>query len=553
VSNAIRFDPLLVRHLAHELDGALRGRACAAAPLFTPERAVILPLDGAQALRLDLHPTRGWVRLVPWAAEADELDALCTRVEAPADERRLVLRLRTADRFRLGERDLVLELHTNQWNALLVNRADERILAVLRGRGAGGRGLWPGQPYTPPPGSARYGAEPVERGEALARWMERLGTADPVERERLLVREFAWTGTTNAPAILGAAREPGAVEEVLLEAFVRWWELRTLTRATPVLIQLPGMSLPYPVPLEGTAARTMPSLLDAMAAAAAVQAPPPSPHQERELLLARLEARAAAIERKIESLRSQQVEPEEIDRLRAKGDLLLSNLRLVPKGADHVRLRGWDGKMVDIALDPALSGADNAARWYGEARRRARATERLPALIAEAEADRARWVTAREAAERGPVPEWAARALERTNRLEGTRSQDAEQARPYREYRTSGGLEVRVGRNARDNDRLTFGHSSPNDVWLHARSVAGSHVILRWSNEDAPPARDLEEAATLAALYSRARSSALVAVDWTRRKHVRKPRAAPPGAVIPQRVKTLFVEPDAAFEERLRG
>jgi predicted ribosome quality control (RQC) complex YloA/Tae2 family protein len=42
-------------------------------------------------------------------------------------------------------------------------------------------------------------------------------------------------------------------------------------------------------------------------------------------------------------------------------------------------------------------------------------------------------------------------------------------------------------------------------------------------------------------------------VDWTRRKHVRKPRAAPPGAVIPQRVKTLFVEPDAAFEERLRG
>jgi predicted ribosome quality control (RQC) complex YloA/Tae2 family protein len=112
---------------------------------------------------------------------------------------------------------------------------------------------------------------------------------------------------------------------------------------------------------------------------------------------------------------------------------------------------------------------------------------------------------------------------------------------------------VRVGRSARDNDRLTFGHSSPNDVWLHARSVPGSHVILRWNDADgAPPARDLAEAATLAALFSRARSSALVPVDWTRRKHVRKPRGAPPGSVVPTRAKTLFVEPDEAEEERMR-
>jgi predicted ribosome quality control (RQC) complex YloA/Tae2 family protein len=120
-------------------------------------------------------------------------------------------------------------------------------------------------------------------------------------------------------------------------------------------------------------------------------------------------------------------------------------------------------------------------------------------------------------------------------------------------FRTSGGLEVRVGRSARANDRLTFGHSSPNDVWLHAQSVPGSHVVLRWSSVDeAPPARDLEEAAVLAARYSRARTSALVAVDWTRRKHVRKPRGAPAGSVVLQRAKTLFVEPDPAVEDRLR-
>jgi predicted ribosome quality control (RQC) complex YloA/Tae2 family protein len=112
---------------------------------------------------------------------------------------------------------------------------------------------------------------------------------------------------------------------------------------------------------------------------------------------------------------------------------------------------------------------------------------------------------------------------------------------------------VRVGRSARANDDLTFRHSAPGDVWLHARSVPGSHVILRWRAPDgSPPARDLEEAATLAALFSKARSSGLVPVDWTRRKHVRKPRGAAPGAVVPQQVRTIFVEPDARVEERMR-
>ena len=77
-------------------------------------------------------------------------------------------------------------------------------------------------------------------------------------------------------------------------------------------------------------------------------------------------------------------------------------------------------------------------------------------------------------------------------------------------------------------------------------------MILRWRGADNPPARDLAEAAVLAALHSRARTSGTAPVDWTRRKHVRKPRKAPPGSVVPARVQTLFVEPDPALEERLR-
>jgi predicted ribosome quality control (RQC) complex YloA/Tae2 family protein len=124
---------------------------------------------------------------------------------------------------------------------------------------------------------------------------------------------------------------------------------------------------------------------------------------------------------------------------------------------------------------------------------------------------------------------------------------------PFRRYRTTGGLEVRVGRNSRSNDELTLHHSSPEDIWLHARDAAGAHVVLRWNRrEDNPPAADLAEAAVLAALHSRAATSRAVAVDWTRRKHVRKPRKARPGLVLIDRAKTIFVEPDARLEERLR-
>jgi predicted ribosome quality control (RQC) complex YloA/Tae2 family protein len=209
-----------------------------------------------------------------------------------------------------------------------------------------------------------------------------------------------------------------------------------------------------------------------------------------------------------------------------------------------VVLTGWEGEEVRIELDPARSGAENAADWYAEARKRERAAQRLPALVERARKEVGRWREAVEKGEQGEMPEWVALEVVDAGGERGRGREHAGEGRPYRVFRSSGGLEIRVGRSSRANDQLTFGYSSPNDVWLHARSVPGSHVILRWRDpEGAPPARDLEEAARLAAYYSKARSSGIVPVDWTRRKHVRKPRGAAPGSVLTQRVKTLFVEP----------
>jgi predicted ribosome quality control (RQC) complex YloA/Tae2 family protein len=556
VSNAIDYDPLLVRHLAEELDRELRGRACAAAPIFSAGLTATLPLEGGRALRLDLHPDRGWVRLVPWNDDSDELDAVCLGADSRPDERTIEIRLRTADRFRVGERRLVLELQTNQWNAILVTDPDSRVLTALRSRRAGGRLIRPGHPYEVPPPRHRYGAGAVAREEAETRWLEVLSGVEPADRRGKLLAEFAYAGGPNAAAILGAAgtARDGEAESSLIEAFERWWRLRASSPASPVVLRTRRGEQPYPFALEGVEARPVESLLAGMAEIAESEPEPGVRDVERELLTRRVDGRVAAAERKIDRLEEELARGGEVDRLRSFGDLLLANLRLVPRGAERVRLMGWEREIVEIDLDPSLDPAENAARWYDAARRRERADRRLPALLADARNELARWREARESVETGGLPAWAERDLERSTRTqEGGGSSEQEQARPYRVYHTSGGLEARVGRSAKDNDRLTFGNSAPNDIWLHARSVAGSHVILRWTDTEAsPPARDLEEAATLAALYSKARTSSLVPVDWTRRKHVRKPRGAPPGAVIPQRVKTVFVTPDESVEERLR-
>jgi predicted ribosome quality control (RQC) complex YloA/Tae2 family protein len=84
--------------------------------------------------------------------------------------------------------------------------------------------------------------------------------------------------------------------------------------------------------------------------------------------------------------------------------------------------------------------------------------------------------------------------------------------------------------------------AAPADIWLHAKDIPGSHVIIR-ANNAAVPNRTLEEAAALAAFNSKAGDSALVPVDYTLRRHVRKPSGAKPGMVIYVNQKTAFVRP----------
>jgi predicted ribosome quality control (RQC) complex YloA/Tae2 family protein len=100
-------------------------------------------------------------------------------------------------------------------------------------------------------------------------------------------------------------------------------------------------------------------------------------------------------------------------------------------------------------------------------------------------------------------------------------------------------MRIWVGRNARDNDTLTFRFARGNDLWLHARGQTGSHVVVPGTGEAGPDGETLLDAAELAAHFSAARGEAFVEVASTRCKYVRKAKGAAPGAVTFSQERTI--------------
>jgi hypothetical protein len=544
----LRWDALLARHTAAELAQALVGHRVVGLRLDGSTRELALLLDD-RALLWSLHPSRGWPRVVgPLSPADDDLDVRgrVLAVDAPPDER--LLRMALAH----GERSttLVIELLGNQWNALVIEGEPPVIRHVLWRR-EGARVQRVGEPYRWPRAVERAG---LAGDVSLERWLDTLEPLPEGEREGVLVRTFAWTSPLNAATVLGAP-DPQGGPSGLRAGYARWHEMASgPSTAKPVLLEVDGARQPYPFPLAGTPSRATDSLLAGFeaVAAAALGGDPVAPTFDPALLsrlegaLRRAAGRVAKLEREIADL------PDPVS-LRAIGDLVLARYADIPHGAAQARLTGFDGASVEVELDPAEPPHANAARYYREATKAERAAERLPTLLEQARATHARLEALTAMARAGTLAPEEARAALGGASSARTRSAVGERGPtlPYRVFRSSGGLEIRVGRGARHNDELTFRHSSPGDVWLHARHVGGAHVILRWPGPGNPPARDLAEAATLAALHSKARTSGSVPVDWTLRKYVRKPRKSPPGRVAVERVETLFVRPEPSLLEAL--
>ncbi|WP_324667643.1 Rqc2 family fibronectin-binding protein [Geochorda subterranea] len=289
----------------------------------------------------------------------------------------------------------------------------------------------------------------------------------------------------------------------------------------------------------------------------------------RRDLARRLEEQCRRLARRIARQEEDLQRAGEAERWRRAGELLLTFPHDVPPGATQVTLPPADRPTgeppLTIELDPARSPAQNAAACFRRYQKARRAVAALEATLQEGRRRLEALQTLRVLVQTADDTDVLATLEAETEQLSeepghrrppsaGERSRPASRARsqasrrtgdgmPVTRYRSSEGLEILVGRSAAANDHLTFHLARPEHLWLHARGLPGAHVVVRAEADQVGPVT-LQEAAALAARYSaQGEAGVPVPVDYTRRRHVRKPPGAPPGFVVYDHERTVTVRP----------
>ena len=233
------------------------------------------------------------------------------------------------------------------------------------------------------------------------------------------------------------------------------------------------------------------------------------------------------------------------------GDLLLANLFNAVRQGETVLVTDFFDEnvpVVEIEVEENLSlteAAEKFFRRYTKARNaREEISKRLSILETEIEEMELQSELLEEAIETRDEEILAGLTGEKPKEiLPKAKGKAIENFTGARRYTSTEGFEILVGKGSKDNDFLTFRVAKSNDLWLHAADYPGSHVIVKNPNRIEIPTKTLIEAAQIAAFFSKAKEQAKVAVHYTPRKFVNKPKGASLGLVSLASFKTILVEP----------
>lgn len=451
-----------------------------------------------------------------------------------------------------GAVELVAELMGRHSNLILVQ--DGVIAGALRPVTAQQSAVHPvtaGLPYRRPPADrpspAEIGAEQLAAllAASQAALAERLNTAllgiSPTMAREVAARAGVDPSSPSAALAAEAARIHRTLTEIadivdrrVFQPVVYLDGAEACGYAPFALAHISG------VPMERA-----PSMSEAVARVATHLSESEDVEALRAALAASIRAAAARLERSGDEVRRALAEAASGDAVRERGELLLAYASQIAPRSSEATVPGYDGRPVTIPLDPTLTPVENARRLFARYTkiRKARPAleERLQQLAAEQAYLDSALAMAEQASEAADLQALRHELAEDGYVRRGRRRAAAAAPRP-RTYTLPGGASVLVGRTNQENDRLTFKIAGPEDLWLHARGVPGAHVILKSGGQSVGP-DEIARAAAIAAWFSRARASGAVAVDFTRRKHVRKPRGARPGFVVYEREETVRVAP----------
>ncbi|MDD4335257.1 MAG: NFACT family protein, partial [Desulfotomaculaceae bacterium] len=245
------------------------------------------------------------------------------------------------------------------------------------------------------------------------------------------------------------------------------------------------------------------------------------------------------------------------------GELLTANLYRLGKGSLEVALENYQEEgapPVTIPLDPQRTAVENAQAYFKNYNKAKRTRQALASLIKQAreeldylEGIKAAADFASDLIELNEIRQELVDQgyLKQPPPGRGIKQKKVKHVPKPLSFISIDGFQLFVGKNNKQNDLLTTKMAQAEDIWLHAKDIPGAHVIIRTEGKETPPTT-LMEAAGLAALFSKARESKSVPVDYTLKKHVHKPKGARPGMVIYEHQKTIMAAPDKELPEKLR-
>ena len=581
-------DALFLTALRRELSAQLAG--CRVDKVQQPSRDTLvlhLRAPGAQAkLLLSASPNHPRLHLTQSALENPAQPPMfcmllrkhltggrLLEITQPPMERLVQLRFAcTGELGESSEKTLVLELMGRNSNLILLDE-DGRIIDCMRRvdfEMSEQRQVLPGLFYHLPPGQGKRDAMQTDADtlrtllagvpgqKALCDWLlETFGGISP-----LVCRELAFRLTGSVDADISLFDETARAE---LAA-----KLYDLLRAVesvppqPVLILQDGAPKDFsclPITQYGALreCRVLPSfseLLDGFYADRDRAERIRSKTQALRKTLTTLHSRAL---RKLQAQRAELEKTKDREHLRRMGDIVTANLHAIARGQAFVDATDFydpEMKTVRIALNPAISPQQNAAKFYKDYQKAKTAERVLTGQIASGEQEAAYLASVLDALSRAEserdVQEIRTELLAGRYLREqrGKKQQKLPPSRPM-EFLSSDGYTILVGRNNVQNDQLTLKTAAKTDYWLHTQKIPGSHVIILCGGTT-PPDETFTEAAMLAAQYSQASGGQNIPVDCAEARIVKKPNGAKPGMVVYDRYRTLFVTPDPARTEKLR-
>ena len=221
-------------------------------------------------------------------------------------------------------------------------------------------------------------------------------------------------------------------------------------------------------------------------------------------------------------------------------NIIMANLHNIPSQQKEVVLNDfYTNQEIKIKLNPSLTPQKNAENYYRKAKNQKIEVETLSSNIEKKEAQILELESQKELIE-------AAGSMKELRKLGNLPAKSVQKANkedlPFRKLKVDD-WEIWIGKSAKNNDELTLKHANKDDLWLHAKDVSGSHVVIKQKPGLKYPEPIIEKAAQLAAYYSKRKTDSLCPVIFTPKKYVRKPKGMAPGQVIVDREQVVLVEP----------